>query len=396
MKYVYKKRSYIFLASFIDAIGGILFSFRFVFKKPLTKNPQSILVVRLDHIGDFVCTTPVFKNLKKQFPGSKITVLINSASKELAYRDPSIDKVITFSPIHLARGDGTSTLRGLLRIIRDVRNIGFDLGIDPRGDILSIAIMWLGGVKYRVGYGITGGGFLLNRVCRYDKSKHVVDRNLALLEALDIPVSNRLPEVYFSKKDEDEVERLLRPVPLGTSCLGHRARNDGSMTGLERAVIIHPFAGAKAKEWPRENFCKLIERLKEDGYKVLLVGSKDDNGIFENTADLRGKLNLPQLACLIKSIGFFIGLDSGPANIAAALNVPSVIICSGTNMPQLWIPDNPNVRFVYKDVNCRPCELKVCRKKRHECMDQITVDEVFAKFMEIASPTPSKLGVGSQ
>ncbi|MCX5666722.1 MAG: glycosyltransferase family 9 protein [Candidatus Omnitrophica bacterium] len=151
------------------------------------------------------------------------------------------------------------------------------------------------------------------------------------------------------------------------------------------AVVMHPFAGAKAKEWPFDNFQKLINRLKNSGRDVLLVASKDDRGTFENVVDLRGKLSLPQLACLIKRTGFFIGLDSGPANIAAALNVPSVIICSGTNIPQLWIPNNSNVKFVYKDTACKPCENKVCPKEKHECMDQITVEEVFDKLKEIAS-----------
>jgi len=369
MRYVFKKTGYRIIVSLLDAVGSVISLPSRLFKKPAPSNPKRILVVRLDHIGDFVCTTPIFKNLKKWFPGAVITALINSVSKDLAARNPYIDKIVTFSPLYLARDEESSPLKGLMRVVKDVRNIGFDLGLDMRGDFLSILIMWLGGVKYRIGYGITGGGFLLNKVCRYDESKHIVDRNLVLLEALDIPIASRSPEVYFDEKDEDEVERLV-------------VENSFSST-----VVIHPFAGAKAKQWPRENFQNLINRIKNDGRDVLLVGAANDEGLYENVIDLRGKLTLPRLAYLIKKTGFFIGLDSGPANIAAALNVPSVIICSGTNTPQLWIPDNPNVRFVYRDTECKPCGLKVCRKEKHECMDQITVEEVFDKFKEIACPT---------
>jgi len=265
--------------------------------------------------------------------------------------------VITLSPYHLARSDKSSSLEGLRRVIKDVKNIGFDLGIDPRGDLLSILIMWIGGVKYRAGYGITGGGFLLNKVCEYDDSKHVIDRNLAILEALDIPISDRSAETYFNEKDKLDIV-------------------------TDRLVVIHPFAGANAKEWSKENFQKLINRLKDDGRNVLLVGSSSDIGVFENVTDLRGKISLPQLAYLIKTSGSFIGLDSGPANIAAALNIPSVIICSGTNIPQLWIPNNSNVKFVYRDIECKPCGLKVCMKEKHECMDGITIEEVMDEFKE--------------
>lgn len=368
MKYAYKKLFYKVIIPVLDALGYSLFLPAKLFKKRIPEEPKNILVVRLDHIGDFICTTPLFKNIKKRYPDSKITVLVNSISKDMAFRNPFIDKVITFSPFYLARNEESSTLKGLKRVVKDIRAIGFDLGLDPRGDFLSIMLMWLGGVKYRIGYGITGGGFLLNKVCRYDEHKHVIDRNLALLEALDIPASDRSAEVYFSEMDEEVVERLLRPF---------RARNDMS-------VVLHPFAGAKAKEWPRENFQKLIEYLKNKGKDIILVGSKDDEGRFDGVIDLRGKLNLPQLACLIKRIGFFIGLDSGPANIAAALGVPTVAICSGTNLPELWILKGKDVRLVRKDVECRPCGNKVCPKSRHECME-IEAEEVIDKVKELCS-----------
>ena len=369
MKYVFKKKILRLAMPILDLLGSVFFLPVKCFVKKMPADPKNILIVRLDHIGDFVCTTPLFKNLKNRFPEAKITVLVNSVSKDLAYRNPNIDKVITFSPLHLARSNESSNLKGLRRIIKDVKNIGFDLGIDPRGDVLSILIMWLGGVKYRIGYGITGGGFLLDKVCGYDESKHVIDRNLALLESLDIPISGRSPEVYFSEKDKDEVERLLRSF-------------HGSAMA-KRAVVIHPFAGTKAKEWPKENFQNLISGIEGDGHDVLLIGSASDEGRYRNVIDLRGKLSLSQLACLIEKAGFFIGLDSGPANISAALNVPSVIICSGTNMPQLWISNNSNVKFVYKNTECKPCGLKVCMKEKHECMELITVEAVIEKFREI-------------
>lgn len=371
MKYVFKNKIYRTLIPIFDILGSIAFFPSKLFRKQIPLSPQKILIIRLDHIGDFVCTTPIFKNLKKQFPDAKITVLINSVSKEPAFRNPHIDKVIAFSPFWLDRNDKSSPLKALMRIIKDVRNIGFDLGIEPRGDILSIIIMWLGRVKYRVGYGITGGGFLLHKEGKYDKKAHIIDRNLTLLKDMNVTIADASPEVHFNEKDKDVVERLLRPL-----C---------GLAMTKKAIVIHPFAGTQAKEWAFDNFQKLINLLKENNYYILLVGSKDDRGIFENVIDLRGKINLPQLACLIKTVGFFIGLDSGPANIAAAQGVPSVIICSGANIPQLWIPKNPNVKFIYRDTECKPCGLKICMKEKHECMESISVDDVYNKFKEIAN-----------
>ena len=78
----FKKAVYKILIPLFDALGGIIFFPLRLFKN-LPSNPKNILVVRLDHIGDFVCVTPVFKNIKKRFPGAKITALVNSVSKEL-------------------------------------------------------------------------------------------------------------------------------------------------------------------------------------------------------------------------------------------------------------------------------------------------------------------------
>ena len=71
-------------------------------------------------------------------------------------------------------------------------------------------------------------------------------------------------------------------------------------------------------------------------------------------------------------------------NIAAALGVPSVVIASGSNIIEDWMPPNNNTRFVYKDIVCRPCERKICPKERYECMEDISVEDVLDKFREIS------------
>src|SRR3989338_8804801 len=212
MDYAFRKPLHKLIVPIFDILGTILFLPSRFFKKSIPPDPKNILIVRLDHIGDFVSTTPLFRNIKAHFPGARITALVNSASKDLAFRDPRIDKVISFSPFYLARNESSSLLKGLRRVVKDIRAIGFDLGMDPRGDLLSILLMWLGGIKYRIGYGITGGGFFLSKMCKYDASRHAIDRNMAILESLNIPVVYRSPEVYFDEKDKKIVESLIREL----------------------------------------------------------------------------------------------------------------------------------------------------------------------------------------
>jgi heptosyltransferase-3 len=139
---------------------------------------------------------------------------------------------------------------------------------------------------------------------------------------------------------------------------------------------VHPFAGTLAKQWDFNKFQSLINTLTSQGFLVIVVGVKSDTHNLEKIVDARGEFSLAELAFLIKQAGFFIGLDSGPAHIAIATRTKSVIICSGTNKPEAWIPQAPFVRLVYHDVECKPCGLTVCLKDKHYCMEAITVEEV--------------------
>jgi ADP-heptose:LPS heptosyltransferase len=346
----------------------LLFSPLKVFRKLPPLNPQRILIVRLDHIGDFVCTTPIFRNLKAQFPNAKITALVNPSVKDLAEKDTSIDKVIVFRAFWLERDKKSFSLREAIKLIKNIRKEKFDLGIEPRGDLFSIILMFLGKVKYRIGYGVTGGGFLLTQEVRYSKNKHIIERNLNLLHALNISIQFNLPQVIYNKEDEVFVDKLLESIEYNGN----------------KAVVLHPFAGTKAKQWSEVNTERLIDCLINDNWKVFIVGALTDKGKYNNIVyDLRGRLSLPQLAYLMKKIGLFVGLDSGPANIAATLNIHTVVICSGTNIAQNWISKGDRLTFIYRDVDCKPCEQTVCPKEKHYCMDLITVEEVLEKIGEL-------------
>ncbi|MCK9615222.1 MAG: glycosyltransferase family 9 protein [Candidatus Omnitrophica bacterium] len=363
MKYVFKNKLYLTTVFFIDLLGGILALPFKLFSRKKAVNVKRILLVRLDHIGDFVTTTPLFKNIKSHFSKAHLTVIINPAVFDLAKNNPYIDEIITFKASWFGRYASNLSMADFFKLIKRIRNGKFDIGIEPRGDFFSIILMFLGGVEYRIGYGVTGGGFLLNQEIKYNKNIHAIEKNLDVLRAMKVPIKNNFPQIYFSGPDKDFVETLLKNVKY----------ND------KKAIVIHPYAGTQAKQWGESKFKQLIKELQADNYDIFIIGAKEDEESYDSVYDLRGKLNLPQLACLIKRIGFFIGLDSGPANIAATLDVPAVIICSGTNIAQNWIPNSSKVRFVLKETECKPCELKVCLKQKHFCMGDITVEEVMGE-----------------
>lgn len=369
MRYIFKKKILTYFAYGIDTAGYLLFFAARLFNPQPPKSPRRILIVRLDHIGDYVCTTPMFKNLKQHFPGAEIAVLLNPAVRGLAQRDPFIDSIIAFDAPWFSRNHKRLRLPELIGLITHLRSRKFDLGFDPRGDFFSLLILFLAGVKYRVGYDVTGGGFLLHRKADYAKDTHTIERNLKLLQRVQVSVLDKRAAVYSKEEDGALVQHLL----IKEHC------------EAKRIVVMHPYAGTSAKFWPVKRMQGIITKLNAQGCSVALIGSLNDRQGYEGVCDLRDKISLPQLARLLSISQGFIGLDSGPANIAAALGVPAVVIASGTNLPWLWLPQSEKLHFVYKHVFCSPCFRKVCLFKSHECMELLTEEEVWKKTKEAFS-----------
>lgn len=359
MKYVFKNPFNLCLAFLIDSAGYLFLTLTRIFKKP-PLNPKNILVIRLDHIGDFVCAGPLFRNIKAAFPQAKVTALVNPAVAELAKANPYINEVLSL-PAPWLRG-GKCQWLAMLEVLKKIKKGKFDLGIEARGDFFSILLMALGKIRYKVGYGITGGGFLLDKEARYDKKAHPVEKNNNLLKALSLPVVMVEPKIYFSNEDRNFVDRLLADTDLSK----------------QKLLVLHPYAGTPAKQWGEAKFRELIAALSNNGWSIILTGCKEERPPYAGVIDLREKLSLPQTAYLLKRIGLFIGLDSGPANMALALDVPSVIICSGTNHPEAWLPKSGKSILLYKEVPCKPCANTVCSQKTHYCMDEITVENVLS------------------
>lgn len=364
MQYAFKNRILSVFFTAFDTLGALPFFYlRF---KPAPLSPKRILVVRLDHIGDFIATTPVIRALKERFPAASIVVAVNPALSAFAKTYPYIDEILEFDAAWFKRPKVGVRWADVSDLAARLKKGAFELAVDPRGDFFSICALFLAGIPFRIGYGITGAGFLLHRQTRIDPAAGVIERNLAVLAVLPglIDITAQLPDVFFTPTDQAKVEKLL---------LDKKA-------SVAAAIVLHPFAGTRAKQWPLDSFQRLIDVLHGQGRVIFVVGTKKDTHAFNNTVDLRGQLSLNELSFLIKRSGLFVGLDSGPAHIAIATKTASVIICSGTNRPELWLPKAPFAKLLYHNVHCKPCGLVVCPEPKHYCMEAVSVEEVVMKI----------------
>jgi heptosyltransferase-2 len=378
-RYRYAKRRYRLLFGVLDGFFGPAFRFGRAMTQPRRAiEPRSIVIVQLDHIGDAVLSTPMLRTLRKRFPAASIDVVASQSNREIFETNPHLRYVHVSACNWLARRAGRQQYFGeAFRLARLLRRFRYDLGIDPRGDFLATVALWLAGIPRRLGWACGGGGFLLTDSAPWDATRHEVESRGALVESLGILASHTRPELFPSWSDTYHVRELLAAVPELRPPL----------------LVLHIAAGTKAKRWPARHWGELLERLSRERFgSVILVGDSADQSLCRSllhasprAIDWTGRLTLMQLAALLDEADLFIGCDSGPAHIAAAMGTPSVLLFSATNRVESWRPVEPDVHVLRNIVPCSPCHQKVCPVAGHPCMSGISPAAVVELAQQIVS-----------
>ena len=151
-------------------------------------------------------------------------------------------------------------------------------------------------------------------------------------------------------------------------------------------ITMHPFAGTAAKQWGLDKFRELASKIlgAKKNAVIFITGGPQDRiyadqfGFGERTFNAIGLKFAPTIS-LLKRCGMFIGNDSSLQYFAAYQGVKTCVIYGYTLNPMRWKPkvDPANIEVFSKPAGCGPCELPECVRKTHECMDMITVDEVY-------------------
>ena len=197
------------IVSLVDNVGKLFFERR---NRDCSTIIKSILLIRLDHLGDVLLTTPAIKSLKQRFPHARITMVVKEWAFEAIKDNPHIDKVIIFNPSWTVPGqEGTKIagLGGIWKLIFQLRKERFDFAIDFKGDPRNILIAYLSGARRRISYGIRGGGFLLTDIVPYEPGIHETDKNLKLLSPLGIHSEDGHMELYINGEDKTRVEQIF-------------------------------------------------------------------------------------------------------------------------------------------------------------------------------------------
>jgi len=366
------------MVSFLDTVGRLIFR-----KRPFhcPEAVESILLIRLDHLGDVLLTTPAVRSLRQAFPQARITMVVKEWSLEAIKNNPHIDKIIIFNPswtIPSQERTRTMGVAGIWQLVRRIRREGFDLAIDFKGDFRSILIAYLSGAKRRVSYGIRGGGFLLTDVIPYESEIHEIDKNLRLLTPLGINPEDNEMELYFNGEDMAKVKRILAQKGIDLS---------------RRTIALHYGGASQFKRWDVEKFITLAERIVENNSaNVLFFGGPYERETFQLSESreegifLMPDLTVCQMAAVFKRCGLLVCNDSGPMHVGFAVGTPTVAIFGPTFSSRFGPKDLAKNRVVRSGLSCSPCwhPDKVIGCKERNCLNSIEVGSVLAAINELS------------
>lgn len=330
-QYVFKSACKRFVVAAFDFLGHLLFLFpKLLLPQTHPEKARKILLIRIDQIGDVLLAAPAFDAVLSQFKDAQVDLLVSKQTAELFEGDERIHKVYSFEANWFSGKKPLEMLREAESLKKQFKSEKYEMGIDFRGDLRTILLMFLSGVRYRIAYGITGGRFLLNQCIPHMNEKHEALLNLELLKPLGISEHVQSNGLHMSEQDEHS---FTKKYPLLTS-------------PDARLIVVHPFAGRKEKEWGLEHFAKLIWELTTlDSVQIVMIGTSEDlkrwplrESYPDKVHNLIGELTLKELAILLKQTDLFIGHDSGPAHLAAFQGAYVVSLFKGPNDPERWRP----------------------------------------------------------
>ncbi len=373
MKYVFKKRRYLFLARLFDGAGALL-GYPARWGKRLgavreSAEPKRLLLIRLDHLGDVLNASGLPKLIKEHYPRTEVLFLTSTGGAALLKNDPFIDEILTCDTRWFSRrGKGRCSFAGFMRLAASLRKRGIDTAVGLRGDVRENIFMQNARIKRRIGFGVTGGGFLLTDEAAYRRGAHPVEQMRSLLKLLGITAAPPAPRLTFTDDEREAVSKRLLELGLRTG---------------EKLVGFQIDAGSSAKEWKEEHIVRFVQlfRTHFPQYRLALIGTdaiKARRLQSDHTLNLAGKLSVREMCLVMERFAAFVGADSGPTHIASTLGCPAIFLYSGTNRLDEWRPLAEDAVVLHHPVDCSPCELTVCPVSGHPCMTGIQPESVIA------------------
>ncbi len=332
---------------------------------------RSVLVVRLDEIGDMVLTTPFLRELRRNLPHASITLVVRPELFNLVALCPYVDRVLAYD--HDASTSAFRALAHARAFARDQFTEAFDLGIAPRWDHdprFASMLVFQSGARWRLGYRDRA---LLTHMPASMPERHEAARNLNLIRSLGGTTADDRLELWLNEDDERFATEFLA---------AHGAERGGFL------LAIAPGATSPRRRWPVASFATAAaDILRAHGGTVVVVGGEADRALGEqlrnslggHVINAVGQTTLRETAAILKRCTLFVGNDSGPMHLAAAGGVPVIeISChpgagdpDHVNAPERFGPGTTPHKVLQPIAPLPPCTF-ACVSEGAHCIQSIS------------------------
>jgi len=310
--------------------------------------PRRVLIIRPFFLGDILLCLPVAQAIKRRWPDARITWLLREEWTDLLRSHSVVDEVIPFCQrkMHSVRAPAE-----FFRVMRELRQRSFDLVLNLSWDRSSAVWAWFSGAARRIGieeYGRPRLSALLHTETvvapeRSEDRRHMADFYYQPLKLLGFEPRTEPPRISATEEEQKGVDDRL---------------NSAFRVSRSAFVLIHPGARLKYREWPAERFAELIRALSQKtSHAIVLVCGPGEESWVSQLAEKATTIHHPpstilfwpapslgEFMALAKRAALFIGNESGPMHLAAAVECRVMAIFRTD--PTRWGPLGPRHRIV--------------------------------------------------
>ena len=347
------------------------------------KDARNILCVRLDAIGDVLMTGPALRALREGHPQRRITLLTSPYGASIARLMPEVDTVLEYAAPWMKATPQRSDARHEYRMIGELREHAFDAAIiftvSTQSPLPAALLCYFAGIPRCLAHCRENPYQLIDYWILDPEAggstRHEVQRQLDLVAQIGARAGNT---------------RLALRVPPAAR---RRALEELGCAGVRDSaprVVVHPGATAPSRRYPPEHFAAAARTLHEaHGCQIVFTGSAEEIGLIEDiraamrvpSVSLAGRLDVAELSAVIAHSDVLVVNNTGPAHMAAALDVPVVDLYAQTNLQHT--PWEVEHRLLYHEVPCRGCLKSVCPQGHHDCLRRVAPESVVQAAVEL-------------
>jgi len=332
---------------------------------------KRILLIRLRSLGDTLLMTPAL-SIASSGGLNEVAVVVEEPFDQVLRGNPAVDRLI----VPGKRGD----LKSRWKCIREIREFSPDLVFDMHGGTTSSVMALFSGAGQRVGFAAGRNSRFYNikipdsREIWQKEEIHTVEHQISPMIYMGFPLEE-VPPLYIHVEETEREKASKRLAAEGI---------DGDF------VLIHPAAAFATKQWSSRGFAFVAGELAKSGTRCVATAGPGQEKLLEELASVSGPGlvlfppgSLAEFVALASLCTLYLGNDTGPTHVAAALR-KKVVVVFGSSDSAAWHPWGTEYRLIRSELDCIPCPGYEClHYPEPECIKSVAGSRVLSAVMEL-------------